>query len=68
MYFPYGAWRDAELEAKRLSPSDDNDKGCAIVATLFIGGLLAFACFTSGGIGIVFGLAVIIGVIKSLNK
>jgi hypothetical protein len=66
MYFPYGAWRDAEREAKRLPPSDNN--GCAIIATIFIGGILAFGFFSSGGIGILFGCAVIIGMIQSLKR
>jgi len=66
MYFPYGIWRDAERDSKRLPPSQDN--GCAIIVTIFIGGLLAFGCFKAGGIGIIFGLAVIIGIIQGLNK
>ncbi len=66
MYFPYGIWRDAEREAKKLPPSDN--KGCAIILTLLIGGFLVFSCFKVGGLGVLFGLAIIVALIQELCK
>jgi hypothetical protein len=65
MYFPYGAWKDAEREAKRLPPSNNS---FGIIITLLIGGLLVFSCLKVGGLGILFGLAIIIGMIQGLTK
>jgi|LakMenEpi03Aug12_release.lakeMendotaPanAssembly.Ray.scaffolds.fasta_scaffold2436707_2 hypothetical protein len=66
MYFPYGIWKDAEREAKRLPPSQDN--GCGLLLTLFFGGIIIYSCFSVGGIGILIGLCIIIGMIQGLNK
>jgi hypothetical protein len=66
MYFPYGIWRDAERDARRLP--DSNNNGCGIIATIFIGGIIAFSLFRVGGWGIIFGLAVIVGMIQGMKK
>jgi hypothetical protein len=66
MYFPYGIWRDAEREARRIP--DNNNNGCGILVAIFIGGLLALSLFKAGGFGILLGLAVIIGIVQGLNK
>ena len=67
MYFPYGVWRDAGREARRMPPSNGNDSG-AVLFTLFIGSLLVYSCFSAGGYGILFGICIIVGILQSLNK
>jgi hypothetical protein len=66
MYFPYGIWRDAERDSKKLPPSDNN--GCGVILTIFIGGILAFSCFSAGGLGVLFGLAIIVGILQGMNN
>jgi hypothetical protein len=66
MYFPYGIWKDAEREAKRLPPSDNN--GCGLIFVLLIGGLVVYSLMSAGGLGILLGLAALIGIFQGLSS
>jgi hypothetical protein len=66
MYFPYGLWRDAGRDARRLPPSDNN--GCGTLVMIVLGFMIVSACFSAGGLGILFGVAVIVGILKGMNE
>ncbi len=66
MYFPYGLWKDAGREARRIPPS--NGGGGAIIFTIFLGSLLVYSCFSAGEYGILFGICIIVGMLQSLTK
>ncbi len=66
MYFPYGIWKDAEREARRLPPSDNN--GCGLIIMLYIGSIILVASLKAGGFGILLGLAIVVGMIHGMMK
>ena len=62
----YFCWRDAEREARR-NPDDGGDNGwggCLIVLGVIFIVCLLKSCFEAGGVGILIGLAVIVGLLQ----
>lgn len=67
-YLIYHIWKDAKKEAKNIPPLTNEDRKLGNFFAILICIPIAIIFITQGSLGVLFGLAVLIGLIQGISN